>query len=251
MENYIDIKNKEENHEKIYIDGINSTRDGLQNQIEQQKYKEEKQRKKLKFYKVQYAGFKVMERNFEEQKKELESKLKKLSKEHSELVENCDFFKEQNSTQRKRIDELNKDYEQMIEKMRVANLVRHDLEAKLKLQVDQVLKYYNELQENTKEMKTQKYTLYESQSNLKQMEEERNNLERKLGEMEMKMDAFSEKYETNQQTLKQLIENEKDSRENWKVRFEKEHNELVLQTKQMNITRSELQDQKLLTDTQK
>jgi hypothetical protein len=66
-----------------------------------------------------------------------------MAKENQEIQDRSSYLLDQYETIKKQFDDQNKEGDDLIEKMRLANIIRHDLETRLALQIDQVQQYLN------------------------------------------------------------------------------------------------------------
>ena len=85
--------------------------------------------------------------------------------------------------------------------------------------------------------------------NLAQTENEKTQLEFQINTLETQMEALQEKYDSTHKTLRLQAANEKDSRDGWKERYEKEHNELAVTQKTLDKARSEISELKIKIQT--
>ncbi|CDW82237.1 UNKNOWN [Stylonychia lemnae] len=248
LQDFMSSKASEHNNAQNYLEALNIKLKDYETQIEQLKMREDRTRTKLRYFKSEHTGFELSKRQFQEREKENRQKIKDLEENIKNLLDKLDNNRVNYEAQIKKYNLLQNEHDDVIEKYSIQTCVKKEIEEQLKSQLDQTKKLYS-LQENENNLIRQlTRDLYNKEMKLKEVEDERNDLDNSYQKLETQYENFKLKYETNSQNLKSQFENEKDSRSIWKDRYEKELQQSAFHNKSNLALKSEIYDlrQKLI-----
>eukprot|EP00347_Sterkiella_histriomuscorum_P021833 403332609 len=239
LQDYQDTKNNEHSNVQNYLDEMTLRKSEMESTVDQMRLREERTRSKLKFYKSQYTGFEVTKKAFLEEQKLLRQEIRDLQQKLKQAQEDEFANQVRKAAVDDRLFQVKLENEEIQEKFGIVTQVRHDLEQQLKQQIDQTKKMYYEREAETKQLLQLKRDLMAREFKFKEVQDERNDLELQVATLENDYDQLKMKYENNNMNLRSLVENEKDSRDTMKERYEKEFLNTTFLNKQITQFKSE------------
>lgn len=134
-------------------------------------------------------------------------------------------------------------YEEILEKFKVQGLVKIDLDQKLKHQMDQTHTLLRNHDEDEKLIRSLRQDLKYKDHKLREALDRKSELEHDLSELEERYDQLKLKFDDTHKSLRQTLENEKESRASWKERYEREQENAQTVSKQNLALKYTVKDQ--------
>lgn len=251
---------------KLRIDVLDSQLSGLRNEKQhlQLELKETKELQKIYEVKcgelmaeinkinVDYQESKREIIGFGEIQKERDERIDKLKKEMRELKavhESLDLkhgtLNIQHEKIREQYDTCKKDLEDAIEKLHVTNKVRHETEVKLHEEVDKNKNLSDIIKDKEEVLSKRSQEIEELDKRVIELERANEGLEIKKAGIERQYELTKKQLNEKVQNLNDVLSSEKETREMWIERYEKEQRDHTSTNAQLLSSKSQLKDQVL------
>ncbi|CDW82298.1 UNKNOWN [Stylonychia lemnae] len=214
LRNFVEGRVNEHSNVESYLSQVTVRKDELEQQLMQVKMIEDRNRKKIQFYKSEFTGYDLSKQQLEGQINEHRTEIRELQQ--KKLKQQDKIKKKQHQV---------RDLKQQLEQLKQEN-------AEINEQNEQ----------QSEEIKNMKQTLNDLEYKQSLFNVEKSELDNYISQLEAELEALKEKYSENNRNLKLQALNEKDSRDGWKDRYEKQTDSLMNAESMLNSTRLELQE---------
>ncbi|CDW73527.1 UNKNOWN [Stylonychia lemnae] len=214
--------------------------------------KNEELKQKLLDLMEEYNGLRQRLVGHEESLKNCNEKIELQKDQISKLKYDCAQFEKQNGTMRIELEKLNEmykstkhDLEDAVERLHLTNRMRHELEVRLTSEQESTIALNDTIKEKIGVIIDREQKIDKLETRSREAEVKCSTLEVQIESMEMMYELKITQLNNKVDSLNQVVESEKELKETWVEKFEKEQKDLSSVNVQMLSLKSKIKDLEL------